>query len=89
MGEDNRDFGSLGSRIKYARNFAGFNREDLAAKLGIPLSHLIDYEKESTTPDQKTLKEISRLCNFDIYWLETGLSKYGYPLDEGKGDSKG
>lgn len=87
MGRQKGKIDSLGERIQYARNFKGFNQKDLAAKLGISLSDLIDFEKGIRAPNIKTLKETSRLCVFDLYWLETGGNKYLPSSDEEKTDS--
>lgn len=88
MGRQREKIDSLGERIKYARNFQGFERKDLSAKSGISLGDLIDYEKGVRVPDTKILKIIGRLCRFDLYWLETGEELYPPPSDEEKIDSK-
>ena len=87
MGRQRDEIDSLGERIKYARNFQGFTRKDLAAKSGIPLGDLVNYEKGVSVPDTKTLKIIGRLCMFDLYWLETGEELYPPSPDEEQTDS--
>jgi len=61
--------GSLGSRIKKARNNKGYTQEELALKLEVDRSTVASWETGRRDPDTSTLFKIAKLCEVPIGWL--------------------
>jgi len=62
----------LHNRIAQARNYAGFNQDEFAKKLGVGKRTLADYEKGISEPKATVAADIAEICNIDAWWLLTG-----------------
>jgi len=71
----------LHNRIAQARNYAGYNQDEFAKKLGIGKRTLADYEKGVSEPKATVAVYIAEICNIDAWWLLTGK---GSMLEEKK-----
>lgn len=70
---------TLGGKIRKAREDAGLNQIDLAAKVGRTQSALSQIERDTVKPDRATLILLSRELNedFGLAWLSEYLSSDG------------
>ena len=66
------DTATFGDRLAGARDEAGLSQEALAAKLGIKLSTLKDWEDDLSEPRANKLQMLSGVLNVSIPWLLTG-----------------
>lgn len=67
---------SLASRCREARQWAGFAPEDLANRLGLPISTTLGYE-DALWPRRRELPILRRwahMCDVDEDWLVYGTA---------------
>lgn len=60
---------SFGSKLKKARNNAGFTQQEAASETKIPRSTLANYELGRTEPDIETLGMLIDFYNIEAHWL--------------------
>ena len=63
---------TFGDRLAGAREEVGLTQEELAARLGIKLSTLQDWEEDISDPRSNKLQTLSGVLNVSISWLLTG-----------------
>lgn len=62
---------TLGARVKFARECAGFTQKSLADLVGVTQPSIGDIER-GTAARSAYLPEIARACAVDIHWLAFG-----------------
>jgi len=73
---------SIGSRIRAAREHAGFDKgRRFAEQLGIASETLSRYEHDRAVPRGPTLARIAVECGVTTDWLLTGQGE-GPPIDD-------
>lgn len=60
---------TTGMRIREARQMAGFQQQELAARLGVTPAALSLIESDRNAVTVERLGEIARLCGRDILWF--------------------
>jgi transcriptional regulator with XRE-family HTH domain len=83
---------SLGQRIKAARKKYGLTQTLFANKMGVSKGAIINYEKDTRSPDALFLIRMVKQFNISSEWLLLGsgpmdakdnrAGQYGFPLDD-------
>jgi transcriptional regulator with XRE-family HTH domain len=63
---------TFGDRLAGAREAAGLTQKDLAARLGVKLKTVRDWENDVNDPRANKLQMLSGVLNVTITWLLTG-----------------
>lgn len=76
MGEAERwyseEIATFGDRLAGAREALGLSQQDLAARLGVKLRTVLDWENDLNDPRANKLQMLSGVLNVSISWLLTG-----------------
>jgi transcriptional regulator with XRE-family HTH domain len=72
LDEQKVDLSTLGKRLTYSIKISRLTRRQVASLVGIPLSHLSDYEKDLETPDGFEMKALSDVLKTPLGWLLYG-----------------
>lgn len=69
---------TVGWRIRMAREYAGLDQRQLAARTGIARNTISNYEQGLTHRTKKLyLRQIALACGVDPHWLVTGEDRSG------------
>lgn len=60
------------ARLELARKRRGFNKSDLASKVGVDLRAVTAYERGEYEPSHETLTQIAKTLDFPINWFSGG-----------------
>lgn len=60
---------SIGLRLKELREKSGYNKKEVAEKLGMPYTTYNNYETDAREPGSDTLRKISQLYSVSIDYL--------------------
>lgn len=63
---------TLAHRLRIAREFAGLEQAELAAKADMSRTSVVNYELGYRTPRRLYLRSIAEATGVDLHWLETG-----------------
>jgi len=76
MSEDNgwysEEAATFGDRLAAAREDAGLRQNELAKRLGVKTSTLVDWENDLKEPRANRLSMLSGLLGISLTWLLTG-----------------
>ncbi|MCP5150324.1 MAG: helix-turn-helix transcriptional regulator [Ectothiorhodospiraceae bacterium] len=72
MDDDHCADGTVGSRIRLAREAAGITARDLARQLGVRLRTLQDWEAGRAEPRANRITTLAGLLNVPLAWLLAG-----------------
>lgn len=73
---------TLGEKIKGEREFRKVSQEELAAKLGLPLSELVSYESNETIPSAGMIHSIAEALGIRDYYLLNGDALFWWNAGE-------
>ncbi len=68
---------TLPDRIRKARQHAGLDQHELAARTGISRNAISSYENGTTTPRGPQLRALADECGVSYEWLTTGRTDGG------------
>ena len=80
MGEEEEDDGSVGARIRLARERMGLGQSELADRIGVRPPTMWRYENDRVTPGAEAAARLERELGVSVQWLM---------LDEGSRESPG
>ena len=63
---------TFGDRLAGARDALGLTQQDLAARLGVKLATVLDWENDLNDPRANKLQMLSGVLNVSMSWLLTG-----------------
>lgn len=64
----------MADRMRKAREVAGLSQTDMAARLSIARSSVVNYERRHTTPLPAIRKAWADACGVSDDWIRTGTS---------------
>jgi transcriptional regulator with XRE-family HTH domain len=70
---------TFGDRLAAAREAIGFSQSQLAARAGVRLSTIQNWESDRAEPRANKLQMIAGILNVSIVWLLTGAGQGGVP----------
>jgi transcriptional regulator with XRE-family HTH domain len=83
MSEDyySDDAATFGDRLAAAREALGFSQSQLAARAGVRVSTIQNWEGDRSEPRANKLQMIAGILNVSIVWLLTGAGEGGVPAE--------
>jgi transcriptional regulator with XRE-family HTH domain len=75
---------TLGDRIAAGREALGFSQGQLAARLGVTLTTLEEWEFDQSAPRASRLQMLAGVLNVSLIWLMSGDSEIGEDEDDGE-----
>lgn len=76
-------------RLRIAREFAGLEQEQLAARIGVSRNTVGNTEKGRVKPRKITLNAWALACGVPVSWIENGTDAKKNPPDDGGGSRLG
>ncbi len=77
---------TFGDRLAGAREAAGMTQAELARRLGVKKTTIVDWENDLSEPRANRLSMMAGLVNVSIMWLLTGEGDgMDAPVEEGEG----
>lgn len=74
---------TLGDRLTAAREAAGLDLEELAARLGVRAETLQGWEGDQAEPRADLLRRLAGIIGVSLVWLMTGEGRGPQPGDSG------
>ncbi|WP_407922324.1 helix-turn-helix domain-containing protein [Agromyces humi] len=68
---------TLADRLRRAREHAGLEQRELAAKAGISRATISNAERGANTPQTATIQRWAKACEVDLAWVLTGIPSEG------------
>ena len=75
-------------RLRIAREFAGLEQEDLAARMGVTRSTISNAENGKGAPRRTTINAWALACGVPASWIIDGTGPHPHPDNDGAPTNK-